>query len=304
MTDVAEPGGPRPRSAAPTFGALTLPDEPWHDLVARWRRLEDGGVDALYSCDHSSNPFRRRRHWYEAWTSLTGLAAATSRVQVGLLVGSIVSRSPQMLVKQAQTVDHLTGGRLVIGLGAGGQPRDQAMWGVDEWSPGERAERFVEYVDMVDLLCRESEVTFSGRWYRTTDALLTGGWVRRPPLLLAAHGPTTLSAVAAHADVWNTYGPTLDDARRARDRLHAACESIGRDPASITCSVLLGLLEGTAWSSAAEFEDLVATWHSAGFRDFVVYDPPYARPGVPNASASAVDEVLATSLPRLRRELA
>jgi alkanesulfonate monooxygenase SsuD/methylene tetrahydromethanopterin reductase-like flavin-dependent oxidoreductase (luciferase family) len=293
-------------SQTSTFGVLTLPNEPWSSLTARWRRLEDGGVDALYSCDHFTNPYEPQQPWFEGWTSLTGLAAATTRVRVGLLVGAIVSRSPQMLVKQAQTVDHMTGGRLVIGLGAGGQPHDQAMWGVDEWSPADRAARFVEYVDMLEVLTREADVSYAGRWYRTTGALMTTGWVQRPrpPLLLAAHGAKTLSSVALHADIWNTYGPTLDDARRARERLWSQCEKIGRDPQTIRCSVLLGIIEGTSWTTPAQFEDVIAAWHAEGFRDFVFYDPPYARAGVPVAPASATDEILESSLPTLRAALA
>src|SRR6185369_15596075 len=111
-----------------------LPNEPWADLVARWRRLEDGGLDSVWSCDHFTNPHRPGQPWFEGWSSLMGLAASTSRVRVGLLVGAIVSLSPTLLAKQAQSVDHASGGRLDVGLGAGGAPTDQPMWGVEPWS--------------------------------------------------------------------------------------------------------------------------------------------------------------------------
>lgn len=287
------------------FGALVLPNEAWTDLVARWRRLEDAGVDSIWSCDHFTNPHAPGQPWFEGWTGLAALAAATTRVRVGLLVGAIVSRPPTMLAKQAQTVDHITNGRLDIGLGAGGASTDQAMWGVKEWSVLERAERFAEYVGLVDRLTRNDEVSFEGRWYRTERAMMAPGFVQRPrpPLLLAAHGPRTLAVTARYADVWNTYGPTLAEAVAARERLAAACQAIGRDPGEIRCSVLLGLVEATAWTSPALFEDAVATWHAEGFTEFLFYDPPYARVGIARAEAAVVDEILASSIPRLRREL-
>jgi alkanesulfonate monooxygenase SsuD/methylene tetrahydromethanopterin reductase-like flavin-dependent oxidoreductase (luciferase family) len=287
------------------FGVLVLPNEPWADLSARWRRLDRSGVDSVWSCDHFAHASRPDSPWFEGWTGLAALAAATEVVTVGLLVGAIVSRPPTMLAKQAITVDHITDGRLEIGLGAGGAPDDQAMWGVDEWSPLERSERFAEYVELMDHLSREPEVTFAGRWYSTTGAVMNPGFVggRRPRLTLAAHGRRTVDVVARFADVWNTYGPTLEDAVRTRDLLWECCDRIGRDPAEIRLSVLLGILAGTAWTSAAEFEDVVARWHAEGFREFVFYDPPYGRPGVPVARPSVMEAVLGSSVPLLRSSM-
>jgi alkanesulfonate monooxygenase SsuD/methylene tetrahydromethanopterin reductase-like flavin-dependent oxidoreductase (luciferase family) len=273
--------------------------------VARWQRLERGGVDTIWSCDHFTNPHRPGQPWFEASTSLAGLAATTSRVRVGLLVGAIVSRSPALFVREAQTIDHLSGGRLEIGLGAGGAPTDQPMWGVEEWSPRERVERFAEYVELVDLLARESEVTYDGSWYRTTGATMAPGFVQhpRPPIVLAAHGPGTLRVAARFADTWNTYGPTLSDARVTSARLDEACTQIHRDPGEIRRAVLLGLAEGTAWTSASHFEDVVHEWFTAGFTEVVFYDPPYGRDGVPTAPPDAIDELLSDSVPQLRRSL-
>ncbi|MEY2446658.1 MAG: hypothetical protein QOH79_134 [Acidimicrobiaceae bacterium] len=287
------------------LGTLVLPNEPWRELAARWRRLEDGGVDSIWSCDHFTNPHRPGQPWFEASTSLAGLAAETQRVRIGLLVGAIASRSPALFAREALTVDHLSGGRLEIGLGAGGAPTDQAMWGVEEWSPRERVERFAEYVEVVDHLCREDEVTFDGSWYRTTGAVTAPGFVQRPrpPFLLAAHGPRALAVAARFADTWNTYGPTLDTALASSEQLDLACTTIGRNPAEIRRAVLLGLAEGTAWTSASHFEDLVHEWFDAGFTEVAFYDPPYSRSGVPVAPPDAIEELLSVSLARLRREL-
>ncbi|MDQ3475748.1 MAG: LLM class flavin-dependent oxidoreductase [Actinomycetota bacterium] len=97
-----------------------------------------------------------------------------------MLVGSIVSRPPTLFAKEAQTVDHLTGGRLELGLGAGGAPTDQMMWGVDDWAPRERADRFAECVELVDALCRGDDVNFLGRWYETSGARTAPGFVQVP----------------------------------------------------------------------------------------------------------------------------
>jgi alkanesulfonate monooxygenase SsuD/methylene tetrahydromethanopterin reductase-like flavin-dependent oxidoreductase (luciferase family) len=289
----------------PRFGALVLPNEPWGDLEARWRRLEGAGLDTLWSCDHFTNPHRPGQPWFEGWSTLVGMAAVTTRVRIGLLVGAIVSRPPTLFAKQAQAVDHASGGRLEVGLGAGGAPTDQPMWGVDPWSPAERADRFAEYVELVDRLLRSETVTHAGRWYATEGAEMAPGTVQRPrpPIVLAAHGPKTLATAAAFADTWNTFGPSLEDARRSAQALDAACDAIGRDPATIRRSALIGLTEGTAWTSALEFEGIVHDWAASGFTDFVFYDPPYARAGVPVAEPNVLDELVADVIPRLRREL-
>lgn len=293
-------------SEPPRFGALTLPNEPWPDLVARWQRLEDGGLDSIWSCDHFTNPHKPGQPWFEGWAGLAALAGATSRVRVGLLVGAIVSRSPTLFARQAQTVDHISGGRLELGLGAGGALTDQPMWGVKAWSDGERAARFAEYVELVDRMLHHDEVTFHGQWYRTEGALMSPGFVQQPapPWVLAAHGARTLAVAARFASTWNTFGPTLADAVEHGHRLVEACAAIGRDPATIRWSVLLGITEGTAWTSAGEFTDVVSAWWEAGFREFIFYDPPYGRGDVRVAEPAMIDELLGSTIPDLRRSLA
>jgi alkanesulfonate monooxygenase SsuD/methylene tetrahydromethanopterin reductase-like flavin-dependent oxidoreductase (luciferase family) len=122
-------------------------------------------------------------------------------------------------------------------------------------------------------------------------------------MVLAAHGPATLRVAARYADTWNTYGPTLEEARATSERLDHACIAIGRDPGEIRRAVLVGLLEGTAWTSASHFADVVHEWFDAGFSEVVFYDPPYGRADVPIASPDVIDELLSVTLPRLRREL-
>jgi alkanesulfonate monooxygenase SsuD/methylene tetrahydromethanopterin reductase-like flavin-dependent oxidoreductase (luciferase family) len=291
--------------SSPRFDAIVLPNEPWPDLVARWKRLEGGGLDGIWSCDHFANPHRPGEPWFEATTSLMGLALATERVRIGLLVGAITSRPPTLFAQEAKTVDHASGGRLDIGIGAGGAPTDAPMWGVEDWPVADRVARFSEYVELVDRLTRDEVVTFSGRWYATDGAVMHPGFAQspRPPMLIAAHGRRTLETAARHADNWNTFGPTLDDARAQNQLLDRICEGSGRDPDAIRRSALLGLVGDTAWSDPGEFEEVVHRWHEAGFTHFVFYDPPYSRPGVPHAEPGAGDELFTQTIPRLRHEL-
>jgi len=122
-------------------------------------------------------------------------------------------------------------------------------------------------------------------------------------MVLAAHSPATLRVAARYADTWNTYGPTLEEARATSARLDDACIAIGRDPREIRRAVLVGLMEGTAWTSPTHFADMVHEWFEVGFTEIIFYDPPYGRADVPIASPNAIDELLSVSLPRLRSEL-
>ena len=289
-----------------TFGALVLPNAPWRELVERWIRLDEGGLDSVWSCDHFTDPHQPGQPWFEGSMTLAGLAHATSHSNIGLLVGAVVSRSPMMLAKQAQAIDHLSNGRLIVGLGAGGAPTDQRMWGAHDWSNAERVGRFGEYVELLERLLREDDVDFDGNWYRTEHARMAPGFVQRPrpPLLLAGHGPTSLRVVARFADTWNTFGPSLADAVQNSRRLDAACVEAGRGSSDVRKSVLFGIREDTAWRDSDAFADLVRRWFDVGFRDFIFYDPPYAGSGLPAAPTDTVTELLENTIPALRTEFA
>jgi alkanesulfonate monooxygenase SsuD/methylene tetrahydromethanopterin reductase-like flavin-dependent oxidoreductase (luciferase family) len=146
----------------------------------------------------------------------------------------------------------------------------------------------------------------SSRWYRTDQAVMSPGCLQRPrpDLLLAGHGPKSLRVVARFADTWNTFGPTLDDALGNSSLLDQACVESGRDPSEVRRSVLFGIRDETAWTTAAEFADLVRRWYDAGFREFIFYDPPYAGSGLRTAPPTVVAELLETTIPGLREAFA
>src|SRR5512135_111531 len=232
------------------FGILTIQDSPWPTLVEQWQRVESLGFDSLWIADHFVNSHKVDESWFDGWTALAALAAQTRRIQIGPLVTNIIYRNPAVLAKVALTVDHISNGRLAIGIGAtSGRDPSQAMTGILQWSDKERVERFAEFVALVDQLLTHETSTFAGRYYHARDAHMHPGPLQRPhpPLTIAAAGARTLQVAARYADTWNTFAgfglsqkASLDVIRQRSDLLEAACAEIGRDPGTITRSFLAG----------------------------------------------------------------
>ena len=157
----------------------------------------------------------------EAWTLLAAIAAKTTRIRLGVLVSSNTFRHPAILLKEAVTVDHISGGRLVLGIGTGWHEDEHRRYGIDLPPPPERVDRFEEAVEVISLLMAQERTTFKGRYYQLDDARLEPRPVQRPriPILIAAHRPRMLRIAARYADQWDTFG--VDPRRRdggRRDR--------------------------------------------------------------------------------------
>jgi len=276
----------------------------WDEVVDGFRLAEDLGfdhgwlVDHLVDTDHGPGiPV------LEAWTLLAALAARTSRLRLGVLVTSNTFRHPAVLLKSAVTVDHVSGGRLTLGLGSGWNVDEHRRYGIDLPEPKERVDRLAEAVELIDRLQRQERTTFAGRFYHVADAPLDPRPLQQPriPLLIAAHRPRMLRLAAQYADQWDTFpripgastdGVALSIAEQAA-LLDAACAELGRDPDSIRRSTW------AEWSdvlvSAETFEAFVAAHRQLGFTDFTVVLPPPGR--------RAVLEVVARDvMPRLRAE--
>ena len=227
------------------FQVLTLPNAPWDELAGRFRRLEELGFDVAAIADHFVDWTNPPSPWLEAWTLLAAAARETSRIRLCTCVSQIPLRDPAMFARQALTVDHVSAGRLDVGLGLG-LPIDPSydMMGIPNWSNAERAARFREYVAIVDLLLSNETSSFEGRYYRIRDAIMNPRPVQRPrpPLLIAAMGPRMLEQAAEHADIWNslsfaeTFEKQLAETRERIDRVNAHCAAIGRDPGDIIFS--------------------------------------------------------------------
>jgi alkanesulfonate monooxygenase SsuD/methylene tetrahydromethanopterin reductase-like flavin-dependent oxidoreductase (luciferase family) len=261
------------------FGILTLPDAPWPELAARWRHVEELGFDSVWDCDHYTNPFAPETPWYEGWTSLAALALQTERIRVGMLVTCATFRNPVLFAKEALTVEHISGGRLELGIGAGYAAAEYAMLGTPLAPPAERVGRFREVVEIVDRLLREGELTYEGRYYRATDALLRPAPLQRPrpPLTLGGGKPQMLRVVARYADRWNSASQP-EQFRERLPYLAAECRAIGRDPDAICCSLMCNPYLypeewGNPWESPEYFAALVARYRAVGVTEFILCWP-------------------------------
>jgi alkanesulfonate monooxygenase SsuD/methylene tetrahydromethanopterin reductase-like flavin-dependent oxidoreductase (luciferase family) len=268
------------------FGVITLQNAPWGEMVERWRSIEELGFDSVWVADHFVDFSRPREPWFEAWTLLAGLSTQTSYIRIGTLVTPIMWRNPAFLARMAMTVDHLSNGRLELGLGAGARGDidcSYAMTGIEDWAPGERVDRFKEVLEIVDGMLRNEVTTYRGRYYNIEEAVMSPTSVQkpRPPITVGALGRRMLRLTARHADTWNSFGgmgmsgeEMLKVTGERNAFLDKCCEEIGRDPGSLRRSLLLfGSPAEKAYSSLEGFGEVVEEYSEAGITEFIVYYP-------------------------------
>jgi alkanesulfonate monooxygenase SsuD/methylene tetrahydromethanopterin reductase-like flavin-dependent oxidoreductase (luciferase family) len=268
----------------PTISALIIPDRDFATVLQQVRRLEELGVRAVWIDDHFAHPADPGRPWLDAWSALAAWAATTERIGLGTLVSNPVLRSPALLARQALSVEHISGGRLELGVGSGYSTGDHAAVGVPQWPAGERASRFADCVALLDAVLRgEPAPAAFGR--EPLPALAPRPERRpRPPLTIAAHGPKALALAARYGDRWVSYGgfglPAEGHRRRTARRarlLDEACRRIGRDPATIRRALLIGSAATTAtpmWESLDAARRVIDGYCELGIDDFVLYHPP------------------------------
>lgn len=243
------------------FSVLVLPNVAWPELLRRCRQVEELGFDSVSLADHLVDWAGGKGPWFELWSQLSAIAQATSRVRLTTLVAQIPLRNPALLALQALTADHISGGRLDVGLGIGLEiDPSYRMMGIENWSVKERVARFGEYVEIVDRLLSQEETSFKGRYYQVDAAALRPRPVQspRPPIVIAAMGALMLGHAARHADVWNsisfarTFEAQLDETRGRVAAIDKRCAAIGRDPASLRRSYLM--FDPTARSSGGKIK--------------------------------------------------
>jgi alkanesulfonate monooxygenase SsuD/methylene tetrahydromethanopterin reductase-like flavin-dependent oxidoreductase (luciferase family) len=273
------------------------------------RRCQDAerlGFDVLWNCDTVVEPDRPRHTMFDGPTTLALMAEWTDKIRVGTLITSMYFRQPVTLTKAAVTIDHLSRGRLELGLGVGDPSAGAKAVRVD-WPPGEQIARFREFVELIDLLLRQEVTTYDGKFYRCGEAETIPLPVQgpRPPITIAAHGPKMLQIAAQHADGWSSWGgygvDTEQDFYKATtDRSHRfddLCADAGRDPTTIRHS-LVCFPPLTPWHSTEYFTDMVGRFTENGIDEFVLYWPQAWRH---DPREDAVFEEIATSvMPRLR----
>lgn len=224
--------------------AFWLNDTDWPSLREAILAADDAGFDSLWFDDHlladEGEPSAPK---LEGWTVAAAAAAITTRATIGHLVIATTFRNPGLLAKMTATLDHVSGGRAILGIGAGWFEEEHRAFGLDFGaSAGERIERMGEALGLLRRLLDGERVTHDGRFYRLTDAVCAPAPIQRSlPLLIGGSGPKrTLPLVARHADLWNAFG--TPDAIRARGAvLTEACAAIGRDPAAIEWTVTLNV---------------------------------------------------------------
>jgi alkanesulfonate monooxygenase SsuD/methylene tetrahydromethanopterin reductase-like flavin-dependent oxidoreductase (luciferase family) len=261
-----------------SFGLQTPPFRPYDDLLAAWQRYESQGWDSLWVPDHFVPTFRRDLPFLEAWTLIAALAARTTRVRFGVLVSCNTFRHPSLLAKQAATLDHISHGRLELGIGTGWVEFEHTMFGVPYPDDAERVSRFGEAIAIIDALLRQDVTSYQGTYYQLEEAVFRPAPVQkpRPPMTLAAHGPRMLSIIAPFVDRWNSMGLPAEMAERA-NRLDAALLKAGRAPQSVIKSVLYVpsiTPDEHPWDSIEAFRDFVGRYRDAGMNE-VILQPPF-----------------------------
>lgn len=209
------------------------------ELRAFARAAEGCGLDSIWIYDHLlfHFPGKPREGVWEGWTVLSGLAEATERVELGTMVLCMGFRNPAMLAKMAVTLDEMSGGRLILGLGAGWHEPEYTMFG---YPFDHRVDRFEEAVKIITPLVREGNVDFHGKYSSAVACEILPAPRRRIPVMIGASKPRMLQLTAQYADSWNTSGGGRVDALAPkRAAIEAAATAVGRDPASleITCAI-------------------------------------------------------------------
>jgi probable F420-dependent oxidoreductase len=254
------------------------------ELLDEVRAAEAAGWHGVWLADHympnTSDGMPARGDAYECWALLPALAAVTKRVRIGTLVSPTTVHHPALLAKRAATIDRLSGGRMVLGLGAGWQVNEHRAYGIELPPPGERVSRFEEAITIVRALLAQDVTTFDGEFYQFTDAPCDPKPVQSPlPLLVGTRGPRMLRITARHADEWNTWG-TPEQAAAHRTALLEACEKAGRDPGTMRTSANAFIdLDGTAAGGRATLSgspsavaDELGRYAEFGFDEFILPD--------------------------------
>lgn len=276
-------------SYAPRFAVLVLPNTSWSEILERSKHVERLGFDLVTTADHFVDWSDTSRPWHEGWSVLAAVAMATERVRIATYVTQFPLRHPAMLARQALTIDHISDGRLEIGLGTG-IPIDPSydMMGIPNWDGKERVVRFKEYVEVVDRLLSNEVSSFSGDYYTINEAIVKPRPVQspRPPLVIAALGPVMLRFAAQAADTWDTmsfaqtFNEQLAEVKGKIEIVDAACVKINRDPATLRRSYHMfdptSRASGGGFSyyqSVDAFEDMAGELMAAGFSELSLYYP-------------------------------
>ncbi|WP_369145358.1 LLM class flavin-dependent oxidoreductase [Streptomyces sp. R44] len=271
------------------LSTVILPVDRWHEGGReKWRHAEELGFHTAYTYDHLSWRTFRDRPWFGALPTLTAAATATERLRLGTLVTSPNFRHPVTLAKELISLDDVSGGRVTLGIGAGGNGFDATALGQEAWTPKERADRFGEFVALLDRLLTEDVVSEQGAFYSADEVRNIPGCVQRPrlPFAVAATGPRGLRLAAKYGQAWVTTGdPKLYEEgtpeqsvaalRGQVEKLAKACAESGRDVAELDKILLTGFTpdRNGPLESVDAFVDFAGRHRELGFTEIVIHWP-------------------------------
>lgn len=300
------------------IGIVLLPQQRWTLARERWVRAEAYGFDHAWTYDHLAWRSLADEPWFATVPLLAAAAAVTSTIRLGTWVASPNFRHPVPFAKEVMGLDDVSGGRLLLGLGAGGQGFDADVLGPGP-TPPDRAARFAEFVGVLDQLLTSPVTEHAGEFYTASGARMVPGCVQVPrvPFVIAANGPKALRVAARHGEGWATYGPVLDGTgtygdgpegqagrRAARsaaqeswwagleilvERFDAAATEAGRDPRTVDRYLNIDGAPVFSMESVAVLEEGVERAAALGFTDVVVHWPREA--GVYAGSEAVLEEV-------------
>jgi alkanesulfonate monooxygenase SsuD/methylene tetrahydromethanopterin reductase-like flavin-dependent oxidoreductase (luciferase family) len=273
------------------FGVLNYASAPYSRIVERWRRFESLGFDDAWIADDLNI---RGSQDFEAWGLLTALAGEVDRVRMGTLVSTIRLRHPAFLAAQVLTLDHVSGGRAAIALGSG-EPYQNATIGNRPWTPRETMERLDEQAAVIKTLLAGRPLHSDGPFYPTHVTEMPMPVTQpRPPITIAAHGPLGIRAAARHADDWNCLGgqpyaggpkpassrggrslrDAVNETRRLLRLVDDVCTEVGRDPLTLSRSLLAYLPRPDPFGSIGAFDEYVGAYEALGITSMTFYWPP------------------------------
>jgi F420-dependent oxidoreductase-like protein len=262
------------------FG-VTLPQikRSWAEARATALELEALGFDSLWVCDHLLGVPLPTLPILEGWTELSAVAALTSRVELGSLVTPPFFRNPAVFAKQLASLDQISGGRVVAGLGAGWFAAEFESYGCRFPTLGERLQALDETCEILKRLWSEERATFQGRHFSVKDAICEPKPLRRPPILIGGGGERVLLRIAArHADTWNNMAVFQSRLGQKVQALHRRCEEIGRDPESIEvsqqCVVVIAEDDARAREALGRAQKLYGGHLGAGLEEHGIWGAP------------------------------
>ena len=250
----------------------------WQEVRSTSVRVDELGYDSLWSYDHfialAADP---ASPVFDGWTTLAAVASLTSRARLGVLVTGVTHRNPAILAKMAATLDHVSGGRAILGIGGAWNEGEHWAYGIPCGPVGERLALLDEACTVIRSLFEDDVTTFEGKHCAVHDAVL---WPKplqpRLPILIGGGGERkTLRIVAKHADLWNAFG-TPDVVMHKLEILRDHCSAVGRDPSGIGITVNVGVIVRD--NAAAVQARLAEIGPVAGFPDYAASNQPYGSP--------------------------